>query len=173
MWQDYAGIIPGTAATVMGLVTLMSREMPRWKRVVVLVLTVIAIGATGFSQWWALYEKKIQEAKRTEILETLGGFIAEGQSFMNQIEFAPKEPVPIDKINAWAEKTEDFLMTLGLSYAARFSSGAGLETSLSPTGADAEHADTWRSIRVYLTRLHEFSAEFAGQIPRAQSEKLF
>jgi hypothetical protein len=173
MWPDYIGVVPGIAAAVMGYVTLKSQDMPRWKKRLVFCLMVLAIGATAFTQWWTLHVKQRQDARRTEIVETLGSLIAEGQFIQYSIAATPNGPIPLDEMDNWLKKTQAFLSTLGQSYVARFGSGAGLETSLSPGGLDDTRVKLWRGFRVYLTRLHEFSSEFAGQVPRRSSSDLF
>jgi len=164
MWQDYVGIVPGVAALAMGVVTLATKAMPTWKNVVIVALTVIAIGATGFSQWWTLHEKGIQEAQKREILGKLGDFIAEGQNLMEYISANSDKPIPKDRALAWSKQTEDFLRTLGNSYVVRFDSTAGL-TSVGLGHGDIEHGNWWLVTRAGVIRLHEFSAEFSGQVP--------
>jgi hypothetical protein len=163
MWQDYIGILPGIAAVIMGGLTLQTKGMPVWKKQLLALLTVIAIGGTGFGGWWTLHERHIQEARQTEIRETLGKFIDEGQGLANAILTSPAVPLEKDKITDWTNRAANFLQTLGPSYVVRFMSNAGLESALSMNGLDQEHQGWWNSIRIRLTRLHEFSAEFSGQ----------
>ena len=85
MWQDYVGIVPGIAAAAMGIVTMATQEMRRWQKMTIVALTIIAIGATGFSRDWILHEKSVQEAQRTATLETFGSLIADGETLMNEI----------------------------------------------------------------------------------------
>jgi hypothetical protein len=172
MWEDYVGIVPGIAAAIMGIVTLASQKMRRWKKLVVIGLTAIAIGATGFTQWWTLHEKSVQETHRTEILEQLGTFIASGQALMAEISNKSDDPVPRERASDWAKKTEDFLQTLGNSYVVRFRSDAGLTSVLLGRG-DVEHNNWWVGVRVRVIRLHEFSAEFSGQVPKTSSTSFF
>jgi hypothetical protein len=164
MWQDYIGIIPGIAAAIMGGLTLQTKEMPIWKRRLLALLTVIAIGGTGISGWWTLHERQVQEAQQTQTGETLGKFIDEGQDLANAILASPTAPVQTAKITDWMQRSENFLQTLGTSYVVRFKSDAGLETSLKPNGDMGwQTLAQWHSVRMRVTRLHQFSAEFAGQ----------
>jgi len=165
MWQDYIGIIPGVAAAILGVVTLMTRDMPRWQIAIVIALTVIAVGSMSLSQWWILHKKAAEQAKRTEIEERFGQFIGQGESLITLLVSHLDQPVPETQLNEWATKTETFLQTLGVSYVTRFRSGTGLNTSLSLNGADAAHNSYWLGMRSRLIRLHAFASEFAGQIP--------
>jgi len=168
MWQDYAGIVPGVAAAVMGIVTMATQEMRRWQKVMIVTLTMIAIGATGFGQWWSLHVRKAEAARRTAITETLGSLIDEGQKLQNEIVSSPTEPLKKDKITDWMQRTANFLRTLGYSFVVRFMSDAGLETNLAPDrlSRGSEQNLYWHSLRNRLSRLHEFSAEYSGQVPR-------
>jgi hypothetical protein len=103
-----------------------------------------------------------------EILESLGKFIDEGQRLENNI--GPNRPVEKEKIAGWMQRTADFLRPLGYSYVVRFMSDAGLETALSVNGIahGSEQHSYWISVRNRLTRSHEFSAEYSGQIPKSR-----
>jgi len=170
MWQDYVGIIPGVAAAVLGVVTFSARHVPVWKKFVITALTLVAIGATGFSQWWTLHQRKIEQDRRSQIEERLGEFIGEGEKWMAIVSSQPGSPVPENEINDWANRTESFLKKLGNSYVIRFRSTAGLNTSLSLTGADKTHNAYWLGLRARITRLNAFASEFAGQIPSQPSD---
>lgn len=162
MWLDYVGMVPGIAAALMGVTTLTYTHMPRWKKVLVAVLTVVAVGATGISQWWTLHEKNIEQARLAEILEQLGRFIGEGENLAALVQRA--EPLPEAQLNDWANRTEKFLKTIGDAYVIRFRSNVGLATNLSPQGLDQAHVLYWHVIRTRLIRLNEFAAEFSGQV---------
>jgi hypothetical protein len=139
----------------------------RWLIIGGLTGIIAAVGA-GIAAWpfvMAPHEKRVQEARQTEIRETLGKFIDEGQVLENAIVASPTAPVEKDKIADWIQRTANFLQTLGPSYVTRFTSSAGLESALSPGASlDPEHVGWWNALRIRLTRLHEFSAEFSGQI---------
>jgi hypothetical protein len=170
MW--FITIIPAVAAAIIFLVTGLSPELGRWKRLTVIALTILTIGAVIGNQWWEHYEKKLQDTRRTETLETLGGLIEGGESLMATILSHPDQPIPIDKINDWAKKSEEFLQTIGKSYVVRFKSDAGI-MYVTYTKVDEAHNNWLLFIRPRLIRLHEFSAEFSGQIPKAPSANPF
>jgi hypothetical protein len=77
----------------MGWLTLQTKEMPHWKKRLLVPLTAVAIGGTGFSGWWTLHERHAQEARQTETRETLGVFIDEGQRLENAIVSSPSAPL--------------------------------------------------------------------------------
>jgi hypothetical protein len=160
MWQDYMGIVPGVAAAVMGIITMATQKMPRWQKLGILGLTVVAIGATGFSQWWTLHEKRAQEAQRTATLEMFGSLIGDGEKLMNAITSNPDKPVPLFEINDWTQKSENYLGTLGNSYVARFRSPAGLG-SYSWNKMNDERNGWLNHIQRRVVRLHEFSRQTA------------
>ena len=168
--MDYVGLIPGAAAAAMALLTMGLTGMPAYKRALIIVLTIIAVGATGVAQWWNLHMKEVEAARRTEILETIGKFIDEGQKLDDALKSSSAKSFQAKKITDWMQQTTDFLNPLGHSYVVRFLSDAGLETSLSPSGMapSSERANYWRSMRNRLTRLHEFSAEYSGQLPKSK-----
>jgi hypothetical protein len=166
-WQDYIAIIPGAAAVIMGAVAFGARELPAWKRITAIVLTAIAIGATGYSSYWVQQQKNIADARRTAIIETLGKLIGEGQNLMNGLSGSPPPPLPTREYTEWLQRTNKFLRTVGPSFAIRFMSDAGLQTNFSPSNMDQIHAAYWDALRMRLTRLHEFSAEFVMNISRA------
>ena len=163
MWQDYVGIAPGVAAAIMGAVTLKSKDLSRWKRRLVYLLTIIAIGGTGFSGWWTIHEKRTHDARQTEILESLGKFIDEGQRLQTGLVASPATPVQEAAIADWMQRTANYLNGMGTSYVIRFMSNAGLETALRPSGLDQSHINYWDALRMRLVRLHGFSAEISGQ----------
>src|SRR5262249_7009901 len=99
----------------------------RWKRRLVYLLTIIAIGGTGFSGWWTLHEKRTHEARQTEILESLGKFIDEGQRLQTGLVASPATPVQEAVIADWMQRTANYLNGMGTSYVIRFMSNAGLE----------------------------------------------
>jgi hypothetical protein len=169
MWQDYIGIVPGIAAAVMGIVTLARQKMPHWQKWLIVGLTVIAIGATSFGQWWTLHEKSTQETRRTATLESIGSLIGDGERIMNDIASrppgAPMSPFDINDINDWSKRCDSFLQELGKSYVVRFNSGAGLG-SFSWNNMSAEQNNWLNTIQKHLVRLNEFSGEFSGQIPK-------
>jgi hypothetical protein len=161
MWQDYVGIVPGIAAAAMGIVTMATQEMRRWQKITIVALTIIAVGATGFSQWWVLHEKGLQEAQRRETLEMLGSLIGQGQSLMNGIVAAPGKPLPLFGIQNWLTKSQTFLKTLGNSFVTRFNSPAGLGSYTWPN--ESEQANNILNVlQQHVIRLHEFSAEVSG-----------
>ncbi len=162
MWQDYIGIIPGIAAVAMGVVTMATAPLTRWQKLLIVTFSVIAIGATGLSQWWIIHEKKAEAERRSEILEHLGSFIADGQTLMSVIYSAPTEAVPTKRVAAWETETTSFLSTLGNSYVVRFNSDAGLPY-VNLIGADDEHSNLWLAVRNHVIRLNEFSSEFSGK----------
>jgi hypothetical protein len=171
MWQDYIGIVPGIAAAVMGIVTLARQKMPHWQKWLIVCLTVVAIGATGFTQWWALHQKTVEQAERTAILETLGNLIDEGNALIPKILNSSDKSVPVFEVNDWRDKSENFLKTLGKSYVIRFRSDAGIN-SVRYNVTDEQN--NWLEfIRTRLIRLHEFSSEYAGQIPKVAGGNLF
>ena len=147
----------------MGGMTLQTKGFSVLKKWLLVGLTLIAIGGTGFSGWWTLHESHVREARQNEIRETLGKFINEGQGLANAILRSPAAPLETGKIDDWANRAANFLQTLGPSYVVRFMSNAGLESALSMNGLDQEHQTWWNGITRRLTRLHEFSAEFSGQ----------
>jgi hypothetical protein len=170
MW--ILAIVPAVAAAIIGLVTWLSPEIPRWKRLVVIPLTIVTIGAVSLNQWWDQHEKNAREARRTEILETLGTFIDSGESLMAEIAVKSDNPVPIFKVNDWTNRAEGFLGKLGKSYVVRFKSRAGImDVSWSNVNAEQNNWLGW--IRSRLIRLHEFSAEYSGQIPKTASANPF
>jgi hypothetical protein len=170
MWL--IAVIPAIAAAVIGVVTGLSPEIARWKRITVIVLTALTIAAVVGNQWWEHRERVAEEAKRTAVLETLGSLIDDGQNLTNEILSNVDQPVPEQKINEWANKTEAFLQTLGNSYVVRFRSDAGI-MSVTFSKADTVHNNWLVGIRSRLIRLHEFSSEFSGQTPKASSDSPF
>jgi len=86
-------------------------RMRRWQKLMIVALTIIAIGATGFAQWWTLHERKVEEVRRVEVREQLGKFIEEGQSLQFAIASKINEPVPEERVRTWEKLTEGFLQT--------------------------------------------------------------
>jgi hypothetical protein len=163
MWL--IAVVPAVAAAVVGLVTGLSPELARWKRILVVLLTLSTIGAVIANQWWEHSEKVAQEGKRVATVETLGSLIAAGNEVMNKIASSPSGPIPFPDINDWSSKCEAFLHGLGDSYVVRFNSAAGLN-SFSWNNMSSEQ-NTWlNNIQRHVVRLHEFSQEFSGQLPK-------
>src|ERR1700733_16039185 len=123
MWQDYVGLVPGVAAAVMGLITLATQKMRRWQKITIFILTIVAIGASGFSAWWSLHEKAAEASRRTAILERFGALIGDGQSIMNEINIDPNKlpqpPVPIDRATKWINYPISKTQSMCTSYVAR------------------------------------------------------
>jgi hypothetical protein len=121
MWQDYIGLIPGIAAAIMAALTLQTKEMPRWKKCFVAILTLIAVGGTGFSGWWTLHQKQVQEVRQTEIRDTLGNLMAEGLSLIAPGCADPANTTPpVEAVNAWRDRVVAYLGGwLGRSYVQR------------------------------------------------------
>ena len=159
MWLDYSGIVPGVAAALMGVVTLVSKNMPRWQKGIIIVLTVVAIGGTGVSQWWTLHQRAQEQTERKITHDKLAKFIEEGEKLMNLVT-SENVPLPAEEVKGWSNRTEQFLGTLGTSYVTRFRSDAGL-TGPVLIGADEDHRRYWAGIRTRVIILNEFSAEFA------------
>jgi hypothetical protein len=157
MWILIA--IPAVAASLINLIALVASDAPRWQKGAVTVLTILAVGAFFLGAWWPQHEKQIEDARRTEVRERLGYFIDEGQSMLNMMR-SNKQP-SIEQRDKWASETESFLKQLGDSYVTRFRSDAGITDVFTPGGNDFN----WRFVNDRVTRLHEFSAEFSGQVP--------
>jgi hypothetical protein len=173
MWQDYVGLVPGVAAAVMGLITLATQKMRRWQKITIFILTIVAIGASGFSAWLSLHEKAAEASRRTAILERFGALIGDGQSIMNEINIDPNKlpqpPVPIDRATKWINDARTYVQTLGPYYVARLDSNAGIQDTV--VGPDPERNKWWISVRDRVIRLHEFSSEFAGQVGKEAGTK--
>jgi hypothetical protein len=61
----------GVATAVMGIVNMATQRMRRWQKLMIVALTIIAIGATGFAQWWTLHDRKVEEVRRERHVEGL------------------------------------------------------------------------------------------------------
>jgi hypothetical protein len=159
MVLDYAGIVPGIAATVMGLL-LMNEKIPKWKRGVVILLTAIAISAMTLSQWWTNWQKEQEKEERTAIREQLGKFQERGEKLIN-ITLDENSQLPIIEFNKWNNEVEEYLRNLSPSYVVRFRSSAGIP--MPPFFKyGASKLPLWSALTVRLARLDQFSSE----IPR-------
>jgi hypothetical protein len=100
MLLDYVSLIPGFAAALMGLV-LMAEKLPRWKRTAIIILTVIAMGASGTAQWWTSYQKQHEQSQRLAAREKLGKFQEVGLDLQRRTS-DPSIPPPSIEADQWA-----------------------------------------------------------------------
>jgi len=110
MWQDYIGILPAIAVAAMGIVTLAAREMPRWKRNLAIVLTIVAIGAISFNQW----RTSGQIARQTEAAARHEAHISELKKFYVEVDTLFRKEMSVttnttpDEYKQLSDEIEDF-----------------------------------------------------------------
>jgi hypothetical protein len=163
--QDYVPVLPTVAALVNGLIAVMIanffKDKPRAKRALAIsagIVCMVALGATFYGQHSIGAARDAEHRHNVEVRERLGAFIAEGDSLMR--EYADLgTPLPTDKANDWANRTETFLaMRLGMSYVIRFRDDTGVP-SIRLTIGDAARGAEWYGIYARVLRLQEFSTE--------------
>src|SRR5580704_6827127 len=110
--RDYAGIIPSVIAVMNGLfavyVVHYPFESPAAKLsfiVIIISLSIAAIGATFYSQYLIITGRAKERARILIVREQLGAFIAEGTNLLNLAATA-SVPVPAEQANAWAANIE-------------------------------------------------------------------
>jgi hypothetical protein len=164
MLLDYAGIIPGAAAALMGLITLTAKDMARWKKACLVVLTLIAIGGTGVSQWWTLHERAQEQTEREGIRNHLGELEGEGERLIKQC-LDNSAPLPEAAAHEWTDQVESFLsQKLGPSYVTRFRSDAGVTAHGIPSGGVLnDRLGLWWWLYARVARLDQFASELAGR----------
>jgi hypothetical protein len=80
-------LTPAVATAVVGLVTWLSPEIPKWKKWLVISLTIISVGAIGINSWWGEHQKSVQETSHAEAIKVISSFSDEAsaiqQDFIN------------------------------------------------------------------------------------------
>jgi hypothetical protein len=75
------------ATAVVGLVTWLSPEIPKWKKWLVISLTIISVGAIEINSWWGEHQESLQETSHAKAIKVILSFIDEAsaiqQNFIN------------------------------------------------------------------------------------------
>jgi len=159
MLLDYVGIIPGAAALAIGLVTLVSKDTPKWNKIIVAILTVVAIGATGASQWWTNTKSAEERAEKTAIREQLGEFENQGNRLI-AITLNNDLPLPQEDADKWGKEIQTFLATkLGRSYVIRFYNDSGIPLQGTPLGIQMNRMGLLQWLHYRIARLDQFASE--------------
>jgi len=156
----YVDIVAAGAAVLLAVLGLTAKGLPPSRRVIMAVLTVIAVGGPGVSHWMSEHKTAAAAAERDRTREHLGFFIAQGEQLKTEIEAETDQSDVYGRIDDWAKRTESFLNTLGPSFVVRFRSDAGMD-GLMLVGAHGRRGSYWKGLRNRLTRLNEFSDQFA------------
>jgi hypothetical protein len=102
--------------------------------------------------------EKNNKRKGRDIRDRLGEFLVQGQNLRQRC-MNESEPPPKGEVDAWAEETENFLISeYGTSYVARFRDHAGLPMVATSLTSGA-HVNLWSGLHTRTARLQQFIAE--------------
>ena len=102
------------------------------------------------------------QGERRRIRDNLGEFLAEGEILSARCA-NEREPPPEREAVDWYNRVIAYLRDtegLGVPFAVRFNSSAGLPLGATSIGSD-QHRRMWGYFRPKLARLHKFMAEFS------------
>ena len=165
--RDYLSVIPATVAVVSALLFAVTSNLFRDKPaiqmrllIVVGILAVVAVAATIYGQYLVVWDRKTEQARKVEIREKLGEFIARGNEMLGTMRYRKLAEVTEDA-NVWIGEAEAYLLDkLGQSYVTRFrDSSDPLLWSFSVAGLNDGQQILWSDIRGRLTKLETFSQE--------------
>jgi hypothetical protein len=165
IFRDYWAPIATAIAAFSAIISLIRTEYfvdyPRVKKLVVVVLVILAIVSvegTFYSQYQIVSAAEAEKARHAMIREGIGRYIGIGSAIKE--DFARNQmPMPIlDKVS-WEGNVDDFLRTnLNDSYVIRFHDNSGL-APISANSADPQHNDQYAIMFHKISRLEEFNHE--------------
>jgi len=165
MLSDYAGVIPTLIAIVNSVIAVsVSHFKPERTRLKVallvasILLGVAAAGATIYVQYEMIQKRDAEIAKRNDIHQRLGEFIAQGDAILAILRDESKS-VASTEANSWALTVEKYLSdSLGPGFVERFRDSSGMLHG-QPVGLDEAHVSYWNGVYKRIERLQQFSAE--------------
>lgn len=165
-WRDYAPLFGPVAALVNAFlaiaVALLPLKSPKTKLrigIAAVVLGVLAIGATMYSEYLGHRQQEQQRAYRVDTRDQLDALIVEGTALVSQIG-EPQQALPVRQADQWAQKAEALLSErLGNAYVARFRSDIVPLVGES-TSVPGDRLGYWRAVRNRVVQLQRIAAEF-------------
>jgi membrane protein implicated in regulation of membrane protease activity len=120
-------VAPAVIVAIIALVTGLSPELPRWKKLLVIVLTAISIGAIVFSQWHASHLESTHQQTNAEATKAISALIDEGATIQQTFLDGDDPALIRQQYEDWSAKTIGILNDkLGPSYATSFKSAPGV-----------------------------------------------
>jgi hypothetical protein len=134
--RNYIIVFPAVIAVMNGALAVFSTHYPfdtpasKLAFIVIIIsLSVAAIGATFYSQHLIVAERAKERARIIKIREMFGTFMVEGDQFLRRF-LDPNDTTVEADANQWLVRVGTFLINeLGQSYLARFQNSSGANCS--------------------------------------------
>jgi hypothetical protein len=170
--RNYVIVFPAVIAVMNGVLAVFSTHYPFGTPasklafiVIIISLSVAAIGATFYSQHLIVTERAKERTRIIKIREMFGTFTVEGDQFLRRF-LDPTDTTVVADANQWLERVGTFLINeLGQSYLARFQNSSGTPTVV-PAGEAItnERRNYWVYVNQRLARLVPQHRGFDGLI---------
>ena len=163
--QNFITAFATTIAVINGFVALALRSVPAddWRTqmkllIFVGVISVAVIAATWYGSYRSYSDQKAERARKTEIRERLGEFIARGNEMMNTVRCREIGEV-VQESEDWVKEVEAYLLSrLGRSYITRLRDTSDAPSTFIP-GLNDGQLGLWMGVRDRVFKLERFSQE--------------
>lgn len=171
MWREYLVYIGAVLALINGLLATFIARLPDRRSVyrlrlgvLAVLIGVLAIGSTIYTQHTARVRTDRQAAERLELRKRIDNLALEGRGLLDQIK-DPQRELPARSADEWAQRTEIFLRSrLGERYVLRFRKDVEALYGDDPAVA-AARLGYWRAVRNRVVNLDMIGAEIAEPPP--------